>query len=270
MFSWECSEFMRVGVDPASDKSDKASDRHPRTCLINKGPTVDVVLTQQDMDTGPLGASRCVGYGSFGSCGMAGGGLHGSDLLWHVRWMLQPNLQIPNAIEHLLGILEQVSWFHGGATVGRNWLWPLEVWTQDLRGCPMMCDQGVCKGSFESCGLWVEDSVNPTCSGTSQRCWKAAADGVPLWRAGIFSTLSRSLGGWCVEWHPTRKPQGLPAEHCVVTKWSVLDWSIHLSVILMLADRCKLIAELLNLTPVCWMCRVLFPLQFLVLGHRYR
>lgn len=25
MFSWEYSEFMRVGVDPASDKSDKAS-----------------------------------------------------------------------------------------------------------------------------------------------------------------------------------------------------------------------------------------------------
>lgn len=51
----------------------KASVGHPRTYLIGWGQMVDAVLSRQHMDTGPLGVSRGVGYGSFGSCGMGGG-----------------------------------------------------------------------------------------------------------------------------------------------------------------------------------------------------
>lgn len=119
-------------------------------------------------------------------------GLHRSDLLWHVRWMLQPDLQIPNAIEHLLSdsMEEPLS-----IAIGSD---PSKSGHRTPEGVPWCVIRGVGKGSFESCGLWVEDSVNPTCSGTSQRCWKATAvRGVLLWR-GVNSTLSRSLDGWCV------------------------------------------------------------------------
>lgn len=119
-------------------------------------------------------------------------GLHRSGLLWHVRWMLQPDLQIPNAIEHLLSdSMEEPLWIAAGSD-------PSKSGHRTPEGVPWCVIRGVGKGSFESCGLWVEDSVNPTCSGTSQRCWKATAvGGVLLWR-GVNSTLSRSLGGWCV------------------------------------------------------------------------
>lgn len=197
MFSWEYSEFMRVGVDPASDKSDKASVGHPRTYLIGWGQMVDAVLSQQHMDTGPLGVSRGVGYGSFGSCGMGGGASIDQTCSDTSDGCFNPTSKFPMRSSICWGSwnksdsMEEPLWIAIGSD-------PSKSGHRTPEGVPWCVIRGVGKGSFESCGLWVEDSVNPTCSCTSQRCWKATAvGGVLLWR-GVNSTLSRSLGGWCV------------------------------------------------------------------------
>lgn len=191
MFSWEYSEFMRVGVDPASDKSDKASldipehiwsveDKWWMQYWVDKTWTQDlwgcpVVLV---MDPCVLWDGRR--------------GLHRSDLLWHVRWMLQPDLQFPMRSS----ICCLIPW-------RSHWVSQLALTPRSLDTGPPRVSRDVWSGEL------VRDLLSPVGCGL-RTLWirlvlahlKDAERPLQLGECcceeGVNSTLSRSLGGWCV------------------------------------------------------------------------
>lgn len=143
---------------------------------------------------------------------------------------LPPNSQYPNLIKNSSDFLKQVR-----STMDGTWLWPIQAWTQDFWGCPVVSNTIVLSGdplSSAGCKVeppWIGSSKSYRCSiglGSGQvetfsalSCSLSCPNSFWVWQGtairecschkGVYLFCKRCLAGWYMS-------SGLHMTACVI------------------------------------------------------